>query len=129
MRSHNTISLYWKCQIIGWSISALYWEYLAYSGPGFDLFLGLLHFVTDVLICISVTHVFKLVSKKYGWQELPFQNLLIRIIPSMLLLTFVYTQLAIIKLYTIHSIFRVDFTQSFSDYFQEHNVTIFIGGI
>lgn len=122
------ISLYWKCQIIGWAMAALYWQYIAYIGVGFSLLLGLLHFIIDILVCISITHVFRSISKKYNWQELKFQKLLIRIIPAVFLLAFVYMLLSITKLYIIHTNFREEFTQSFSSFYRENSVAIFIGG-
>jgi len=128
MKSERTILLYWKCQIIGWSMVALYWGYLAYTGTGFSLALALLHFFTDVLLCILITHFFKVISKKYQWHELRFQKLLIRVIPAILLLSFVYMLLSIIKLYIVNINFREDFTQSFSGFYKENSVGIFIGG-
>ncbi|MBD0276516.1 MAG: histidine kinase [Flavisolibacter sp.] len=128
MKKQPPISLYWKCQIIGWSMAALYWGYLGYMGTGFSWLLALLHFITDVLICISITHPFRSISKKYNWQELRFQKLLLRILPSMLLLAFVYMVLSIIKLYLVHSNFREDFSQSFLQFYHENNVGIFVGG-
>jgi hypothetical protein len=67
MRPPRTISLYWKCQIIGWSMAALYWGYAGYNGGGeFYLAVALLHFFTDVLMCLSITHAFRTISKKYS---------------------------------------------------------------
>src|SRR5262245_2275135 len=112
MKLQPNISLYWKCQIIGWSIAPLYWGYIAYTGTVFSLPIALLHFFTDVIICISITHLFRIISKKYHWHELKFQNLLIRIIPTTLLLSFLYMIISIVKLYLVHMNFREDFTQS-----------------
>ena len=108
-------------------MAALYWGYAGYTGS-FYLHVALLHFFTDVFICISITHLFRSISKKYRWQELKFQKLLIRIIPSVLLLASVYMLLSIAKLYLVHINFRTDFTQSFSSYYRENSVGIFMGG-
>jgi sensor histidine kinase YesM len=109
-------------------MAALYWGYVGYTGTGFSLPIALLHFFTDILICISITHFFRFISKKYKWQELKFQRLLIRIIPAILLLAFVYMLISIIKLYIVHTNFRPDFTQSFSTFYRQNSVGIFMGG-
>jgi len=128
MKTQSNLSLYWKCQIIGWSMAALYWGYIGYTGTGFSLSIALLHFFTDILICISITHFFRTISKKYHWHELKFQKLLIRIIPAVLLLASVYMLFSIAKLWLVHSNFRTDFTQSFSSFYRENSVGIFMGG-
>lgn len=122
-------SLYWKCQIIGWSMAALYWGYAGYAGGEFYVTVALLHFFTDVLMCLSITHAFRTISRKYHWQDLSFPKLLIRIVPSILVLGFVFMVMTIIKLYLIHTSFRPDFTQSFSEYYYENSVPIYMGGI
>jgi sensor histidine kinase YesM len=129
MKPPTTVSLYWKCQTIGWSMAALYWGYVGYTGDGFDVTVALLHFFTDVFMCLSITHAFRTISKKYHWQDLSFQKLLIRIVPSILVLGFVFMVITIIKLYLIHINFRPDFTQSFSEFYYENSVPIYMGGI
>jgi sensor histidine kinase YesM len=129
MKARTTVSLYWKCQLLGWSIAALYWGYLAYTGRGFSLPVALLHFFTDVMICISVTHVFRFVSKKLRWEKLNFQQLLVRIIPSVVLLALIYMLISIGKLYLVHINFRKDFFQSFPAFYMENSVSIFMGGL
>lgn len=114
MHQQSNVSVYWKCQIIGWSMVALYYGYVAYTGTDFSIPFALLHFVTDVLICIVITHLFRKVSKKYRWQELSFKKLLLRIIPSGLLLGFLYMGMTLTKLYIVHTNFRAGFTQTFS---------------
>ena len=109
-------------------MAALYWEYIAYTGTGFSVPIALLHFFTDVVICISITHLLRVISKKYRWHELRFQMLLIRIIPAVLLLAFVYMLASVAKLWLVHSNFREDFTQSFASFYRENSVGIFIGG-
>ena len=128
MKTQTNLSLYWKCQIIGWSMAALYWQYIAYTGTGFSVSIALLHFFTDVLICISITHFFRTISKKYHWHELKFQKLLIRIVPAVLLLAFVYMLISIAKLWLVHTNFRPDFTQSFRSFYKENSVGIYMGG-
>jgi sensor histidine kinase YesM len=129
MKPSPTISLYWRCQVIGWSMAAIYWGYAGYTGGVFDVPVALLHFFADVLICIAITHSFRWVSKKYGWQDLSFQKLLIRIVPSILLLSAVYTIVVLVKLYLMHSNFREEFTQSFSSYYQENSLGLYMGGM
>lgn len=128
MKKESSISLYWKCQIIGWSMAAMYWQYVGYTGSGFSITVAILHFFTDVFICISITHLFRTVSKKFGWHALSFKKLLVRIIPSMIILALVYMFVSIVKLYLVHLNFRHDFTQTFASYYKEHSVAIFMGG-
>ena len=109
----------------------MYWGYIGYSATsaGFSWLLATLHFVTDVLICIFVTHVYRAISKKFQWHTLGFKDLLIRIVPSVLLLSAAYMFIAIVKLYLIHTNFRVNFSQSFLSYYHENATNVFIGGI
>lgn len=129
MKEPNPLSVYWKCQIIGWSIVALYWGYSGSTGGRFYVTVALLHFITDVVMCIAITHAFRTISKKYRWQDLSFPKLLARIIPSVLLLGFVFMVLTISKLYLIHTNVRTNFTQSFSQYYHENSVAVYMGGI
>ncbi|MFY0630924.1 MAG: hypothetical protein JXR05_11120 [Flavobacteriaceae bacterium] len=36
--SNTTISLYWKCQLIGWSIVSIYWAYTVYTRDNYGVF-------------------------------------------------------------------------------------------
>ena len=109
-------------------MAAMYWGYLGYAAGGSSLPVGLLHFITDVVIGISVTHFFRIISKRYQWNELKFQQLLVRLVPSMLLLASIYMLLSLSKLYVVHTNFRDDFTQSFSSFYHENSLNMFIGG-
>ncbi len=107
----------------------MYWGYAAFGEPGFSLALAFLHFLSDVIICISITHFYRVLAKKYQWHTLGFRKLLFRIVPSVFILGFVYMMVSIAKLWLVHHNFRDDFLQSFSDYYHENSTPIFMAGV
>jgi sensor histidine kinase YesM len=129
LKKATHISLYWRCQVIGWSLVALYWGYDGFKIANPRLLQSAVHFAGDVLITILLTHLYRNLSKKLNWHELPFQELLARLIPSILILAILYTVITIGKLYLVHSTFRPEFHQSFKEYFLEIWMQVFIGGI
>ncbi len=62
----NTPYLYWKCQLIGWSLASVYWVYITYFVNDYSVFHTIVNFIFDVLIGVSLTHLYKLNSKKPG---------------------------------------------------------------
>ena len=60
----NTPNLYWKCQLIGWSIASVYWAYNGYFKNECSVSHTFIMFIFDVLIGISITHLYKLNHKK-----------------------------------------------------------------
>jgi sensor histidine kinase YesM len=117
MRDKRRISLYWKCQLIGWSAASLYWGYVGYIGSNFSFLLAVIHFAGDLVMYIGLTHLFRTISRHYQWHLLQPGKLLIRIIPSTLLLGAAFMVLTIGKTYLVRYIFEEDFAGSFSDYF------------
>lgn len=129
MEKNIRISLYWKCQIIGWSVAALYWGYLGFTGVNFSFAIGIIQFLSDVLIYILITHLFRNFSKKYHWHKLSFQKLLIRLIPSIFILGLSYMMLTIAKLYLADIYFDTNFSESFWQYYKSNRLAVFIAGI
>ncbi len=58
--------LYWKCQVVGWSLASVYWAYNTYFKNECSVSHTFIMFIFDVLIGISITHLYKLNHKKSG---------------------------------------------------------------
>ncbi|WP_413670796.1 sensor histidine kinase [Mucilaginibacter sp. Mucisp86] len=129
MKQQVTISLYWKCQLIGWSVAALYWGYTGFNQPGFNWLLGILQFTTDVAVYILITHLYRCFALKQGWQSLGLNKLLPRLIPTVLLLGVVYLFVTISKVYLFRVWFKPGFSEAFSDFFDFYRDSIFVAGV
>lgn len=97
--SKNSISLYWTCQILGWSIVSIYWAYTVYTRDNYGLLYTILNYLLDVSIGIFLTHMYRMYALKANWSQLPIKKLLIRVIPSILLLAVLYVLLNNLKWY------------------------------
>lgn len=122
-------SLYWKCQLIGWSVASLYWGLMGYIGTNFSIILAVIHFFCDLLIYILPTHLFRNFSVKYHWHTLRPKPLLVRIIPTVVLLGFSFMALTIGKNYLIRLWLEHGFSESLQDYFRNSWLTTFVTGI
>lgn len=122
-------SLYWKCQLIGWSVASLYWMLGSMSSPKFDWLLAGLYFLGDLLIYIPLTHFYRSISLKYGWQKLTPRKLLIRIMPAIVILGLLFLILTWSKNYLIRYGFETGFSEPFSYNFKEQWLNIFMAGI
>lgn len=91
------LSLYWKCQLIGWGVVSLLWLYIALSRDQFTVSHALINYVLDVLICIGLTHVYRAIALRSQWNQLGIDQLVVRIIPSILILSFLFMQLMNLK--------------------------------
>lgn len=126
-RTH--ISLYWKCQLIGWSLASLYWGFQGWIGGGFKPGLGILLFVSDVVMYIFLTHLYRNFVLKNHWQDLPLNLLVKRIVPAALFMGLAYTVVTILKLYIFKKIFLTGSIQSLPEFFRTNGLSIFIAGI
>ncbi|SIQ62627.1 sensor histidine kinase [Maribacter ulvicola] len=97
--SNTTISLYWKCQLIGWSIVSIYWAYTVYTRDNYSIFYTFLNYVLDISIGIFLTHMYRLFALKAKWSSLPMRQLLIRLVPTILLLAVLYVLINNLKWY------------------------------
>jgi sensor histidine kinase YesM len=77
-----SISLYRKCQLIGWSGASLYWTFLGFSGGKYNLFIGILQFLSDVAVYILITHLYRNFAIRHNWQQLKLNSLLKRVVPA-----------------------------------------------
>lgn len=121
-------SLYWKCQLIGWSIASLYWNFLGYIGTLFSPWLAIIHFFADLLIYIPLTHAYKTWSVRRGWHRLPTRQLIIRLIPAILLLGLCFMALTITKNYLVRHWFEPDFPDTLREQFRQQGLTTFVTG-
>jgi hypothetical protein len=71
LKERARIPLYWKCQVIGWSLASLYWGGQAWIGGGFKPGLGILLFVSDVVMYIFITHLYRNFVLRNHWDDLP----------------------------------------------------------
>ncbi len=124
------ISLYWKCQLIGWSVAALYWEYHGYVfSSHFDWLQAVLQFTGDVVILILLTHAYRTFALKHSFKNLNIGQLLQRIIPAALILGGAYTFATTMKLHLFQVWFSRYPVQTYTAFFKSNAETIFIGGM
>lgn len=129
MKAKTSISPYWKCQLIGWSLASLYWVYQGYLGENFKLGWGLLEFISDVVVYILITHLYRNIALSYNWPQLGLSRLLKRIIPAAVILGVVYTAVTLLKLYFFHKCINPAFSQPFSLFVKLNCLNLFITGI
>lgn len=129
MPQQPRLSLYWKCQLIGWAVASLYWSYVGFTGTRFSYMLAVIHFVADMVMYIGLTHLFRTISKRYGWQHLAPGPLLVRIIPATVLLGIGYLFLTAAKTYLLRRMFEQDYADSWSRYFDAQWQVLLVTGI
>ncbi len=95
----NKISLYWKCQIIGWGLVSLYWLYISLNRDDYSIFLAVCNYILDVVIGIALTHIYRVLAVKYHWKSLGITKLLLTLIVAVLLLAFSFMIFMNIKWY------------------------------
>lgn len=124
------ISLYWKCQLIGWSVAALYWTFQGWSASAnFRFNLAVVQFVSDVVIYILITHLYRNFANKNRWQNLSLEKLIWRMLIVIPAMGIFYLLVTIGKLYLVRLLFLSHPPQSFTDFFSVHATGIFVAGI
>ncbi|WP_397447562.1 sensor histidine kinase [Polaribacter sp. R77954] len=111
----SKIHLYWKCQLIGWSLVSIYWAYTVYTRDNYGFFYTLLNYVLDIAIGILLTHMYRVYALKAEWSKLPIKQLLIRVIPSILFLAALFVFINNLKWIVFRTYFvikNVDFLES-----------------
>ena len=82
--------IYWFCQLFGWSLLILV-EYLAYVlESGFDpdaLYLA----IANIFLGITLTHLYRLMIRRWNWVRLPFFRLAPRVLLSVFVLALIMT--------------------------------------
>lgn len=96
-KTNTGLSLYWKCQIIGWGVVSLLWLYIALDRDHFSVPHALINYVLDVSICIGLTHAYRAIALGSKWNQLGINQLVVRIVPSILILSVLFMQLMNLK--------------------------------
>jgi two-component system, LytTR family, sensor kinase len=94
---NKSMSLYWKCQLLGWGTVSTYWAYTVYTRDNYGVFFTFLNYVLDIAIGVSLTHLYRYFAKKHNWSALSLGNLAARVIPSVILLSVAYMELVDLK--------------------------------
>ncbi len=92
-------SLYWTCQLLGWSLVSIYWAYTVYTRDNYGVFYTFVNYVLDIAIGIFLTHGYRRFALHRQWNALPLKKLLYRVVPSILVLAVLYVLLNNIKWY------------------------------
>lgn len=123
------LSLYWKCQLIGWSLASFYWAIVGYLSSNFSFPLAVLHFFGDLCIYILPTHLFRTISKRQHWEHLRPKQLLPIVILAVIFLGLIFMFLTIGKSYWIRSIWEPHFTGNLPSAFKDAWLTTWMTGI
>ncbi|RAJ74975.1 histidine kinase [Chitinophaga dinghuensis] len=129
MKKITDISLYWKCQVIGWCVASLYWGFSGMRAPRATWLEFFLQLTGDILIGICITHGYRYVARKYRWTDLPLGKLVIRLIPTVLLLGSLFAVLTGLKLYYLHFPFWPDADWTLPLYLKTSFETLLVTGI
>ncbi|WP_299519107.1 sensor histidine kinase [Winogradskyella sp.] len=98
-KRHITISLYWKVQLTVWSLGSIYWAYVVYTRDNYSVFYTLLSYVIDVFIGIFLTHMYRTFIARSNKSNIELKKLLLRIIPSIIILAIFFMFFANLKWY------------------------------
>lgn len=129
IKSLFTMSLYWEIQITAWSVSALYWFFMAFLESEFLWSIGISDFILDVWIGIGITHAYKSIAYHFAWLQLGLKQLSFRILFAVLVLAALYLFLIMSKLYFVRWIFMPNFDTSFNAFLLGMGLQIFVTGI
>ncbi|NJB69909.1 hypothetical protein GGR42_000371 [Saonia flava] len=97
--SNTRVSLYWKCQLLGWGAVSIYWAYTVYTRDHYGAFYTFLNYVLDISIGIFLTHCYRQFALNKKWNELSLKRLLYRVVPSIVLLALLYVLINNVKWY------------------------------
>jgi sensor histidine kinase YesM len=123
------LSLYWKCQIIGWVLASLYWSYTGFASTGSNYLQLIFDFIGDVVICILITHTYRNFALKKNWHSLNLKALVPRMTPAIFILGIFFMVLITIKLYIVRLFCVQNFSISFWAFFESARLTLFVTGI
>jgi signal transduction histidine kinase len=122
-------SLYWKCQLIGWTVASLYWTVQGWTGGGFRIDLALAQLVSDVTMYILITHLYRVFALRSGWQDLSLNHLWWRLLVAIPVMGTFYTVVTLGKTYLIRVLFLTNNPQRFADFFELNGLSILMAGI
>jgi two-component system LytT family sensor kinase len=83
-------SIYWTLQFLGWTLLIMY-EYIPYAIEySFDPSTFTLSIV-NILLCITLTHLYRLTIRRWQWSALPLPRLILRVALSIFTLGLIMT--------------------------------------
>lgn len=129
MKTKPHLSLYWKCQLAGWTMASLYWTLQGFLTGGFRIDLAVVQLISDILLYILITHLYRNFSLAYHWEDLDLKSLLIRILPAILIMGILYTLVTVLKLYGIRLVFHLTMDQGIEEFVRLNGLGIFMAGI
>ncbi len=105
MATSKFISLYWKCQLLGWGTVSIYWAYVVFYRDDYGYLFTFLNYILDISIGIALTHGYRFFALKFNWNALSLPQLLVRSIPSIILLAGLYMVMVDLKWYCYWAFF------------------------
>lgn len=98
MKGNFRLSIYWKCQIIGWAIVSLFWLYLSLYRDAYNIPDAIINYFLDIIICIALTHAYRMIALKKKWNSLSMRRLVRKVIPALLVLSIIFMLLMNLKM-------------------------------
>jgi hypothetical protein len=129
MEQAHRISYYWKCQLIGWSLAAAYWQLDGLFSGAYDPIFGIVQFVTDVAMYIGLTHGYRLSAHRWKWTQLGLNKLVYRIAIAILAMGVLYCVATLAKIYLLRVLFSQTHGQGWNDFWLENFRTVLVGGL
>jgi len=90
-------TLYWKCQVSGWGLVSIYWAYIVLVRDNYGWIFTCLNYIADVFTGIILTHTYRAILLKTNRNEVSLKKLLLKLIPSIIILAVLYMLLANLK--------------------------------
>ena len=119
------LSLYWKCQFVGWGTVSLLWLYIALVRDHFTVTYAFTNYVLDVSICIGLTHAYRAIALKANWNRLQIKELIKKVVPSILVLSVLFMLIMNVK--TSAYIYLIDDTNTFLENLSVWNPVLITG--
>ncbi|MBO0952078.1 sensor histidine kinase [Fibrella forsythiae] len=80
--------IYWFCQIVGWTLLIMVDFIIYWIDDGFKPEVFYLA-IADIMLGISLTHLYRLTIQRWNWVRLPFLQLVPRVLASVIVLAFI----------------------------------------
>lgn len=129
MEEKPQLSLYWKCQLAGWSAASLYWAIQGILDGHFIPWIGSLQFLSDVAVYILITHLYHRFALRRHWQMLELKALIIRLVPALLFLSFLYVLVTAGKIYGFRLFLPHHHPVTIADLLRDNGLAIWMAGI
>jgi sensor histidine kinase YesM len=129
MQEERPISLYWKCQLAGWSAASVYWNMQAWLDGHYIIWIGAIQFLSDVVLYTLITHLYHRFALRYHWQMLELRPLIVRLVPSLAVLAVLYLTVTSGKIYLFRVMLTHDQAGTFTALLQHNGLPIFMAGI